>query len=1174
MMRRTRWVRRRRVGTCLLTVAAVVTGLLVAPDTASAAPVRSSKAPGADIYDLTSRFVVQHGLDRSDELEVRVGKATFSTSTVHVNRGASCDSYVWVLTLDRSFLSVHNDFLYPMCSVLDTVGLIDNLKHLAADSLVFVNSFADHSVGAKDPQRPLNLGGAMAYLGAPAADFDAINLGTTTFSLIGAPGASQGSAQYSSAGPDTAGANGPAAITGKLVPDVSALGERKYSVAHLDYATYDVTQTGAITINSKTYPAPDLPQGFGGYRVFVVDRNDLSTVVSDRVYDTHQKQLDLIRMERDLRHLRAEKKDSDIVFLTTLGADPTPKTALPRTVSLPRGCLLDKSLAFAETCTYLPVEGGGEQTFTAPATKVDGAYPSIEMTLQGGAGGQAFSGYKMHGGRGARIALTMPVGAAAPSGEPSGIRAGQKLYVEVGGDGESGGVHCGEAKGGWNGGARGGFSCAVAGYPGGGGGGATDVRTRPYADPPRPGDDPRLFVAAGGGGAGGAGDAPGYGARGGDGGDAGTVGQEGQATTVGASAGGPGGPGVLGGGGAPGRSDGARGYRGAGGHGAEPDSNRVLPRHVQSGGGGGGGGGVYGGGGGGRHAVDGTDGDFGGGGGGGGASLAPGTTATLSTAGPQATFRFLTTYGPTLGDVLREFGATPTYVEGISTSAPRYTLVGSPNPGANTSVNPFTVAEASPLTALSLPEKNRPDGALQGVLGRGVKNMRYGPVQSHAISRTYDVQGQPEGDSSVQYGLFDILAQRRTGVCLHGSACPAPDAVFPFRDKTADPGGVAALGALEAALCPPSADPESPSDCEKNPPDIRATYGSANTASDYSAVQQVPVPSGSGAYTAADFARVKAQILLELDDATRVHAQEDALDSVVAYIPDSVPAAGDEAIRALDKALTRVPVTDPNAAENAEDLFSLKIYSFIFEILEIVLVFAGLHGLAVLFGILAASFSFGLELADSKENGAVDENGEPEWKAEAHQLLKDVQTQLTATAQRQSEMFALVYGNWGMLGSYGTNLKADPVSWDATSKTEANALRAKLHSAAALATYREIMPLRYEVGETTAGHDTPSFCFTAHHAKHADCRLNGETSYRYATNPPDGATSGRYRYIEVASEEEVKKDGKTEEAGAIQLTPALRNSLVALGLNLPDLYLRWPLPRTAHVSIAAGSASR
>jgi hypothetical protein len=249
---------------------------------------------------------------------------------------------------------------------------------------------------------------------------------------------------------------------------------------------------------------------------------------------------------------------------------------------------------------------GGEQTFVVPA----GVW-SVHVLAVGGHGGVADGSNA--GGRGGS--------AAQVTGELS-VAPGEKLYVEVGGNGGEGSEL---NPGGFNGGAPGGGPAFNGGGFGGGGGGASDVRSTPRSSGLSP--DDRLLVAGGGGGGGEGGES----SNAEHGGDGGPAGQPGQGTRY-----------YLGGGAGTAVGGGSAGLTGVGGVEGCGSGEPGLPGALGSGGagghqcfelgqsGGGGGGGLYGGGGGG-----GTQ-DYAAPGGGGGSSLVPaGGTVALAAPGVE-----------------------------------------------------------------------------------------------------------------------------------------------------------------------------------------------------------------------------------------------------------------------------------------------------------------------------------------------------------------------------------------------------------------------------------------------------------------------------------------------------------------------------------------------------------
>ena len=262
--------------------------------------------------------------------------------------------------------------------------------------------------------------------------------------------------------------------------------------------------------------------------------------------------------------------------------------------------------AWAEEQYVLSV---GQSPFVVPAG-VTGLH--VEATAAGGGAGAGYTARA--GGSGALVNGNVPV------------TPGSTLYVTNGGRGQN--ATASPGAGGSNGGASGnvGFSGSFeSGTPGGGGGGATDLRTLPIGDP----DSllSRLIVAGGGGGGGGSSVTTNYG-TGGLGGPAGSAGFAGSCGSSGGGGGQPGTAGQGGAGGTPpnGGGAGTDGSLGAGGPGGAGQGNGVLG----SNGGGGAGGGYYGGGGG-----AGSNESCGGGGGGGGGSnyFAPQVTQTQASSG-------------------------------------------------------------------------------------------------------------------------------------------------------------------------------------------------------------------------------------------------------------------------------------------------------------------------------------------------------------------------------------------------------------------------------------------------------------------------------------------------------------------------------------------------------------
>ena len=264
------------------------------------------------------------------------------------------------------------------------------------------------------------------------------------------------------------------------------------------------------------------------------------------------------------------------------------------------------------TCTFAST--GSEQTFVVPP-----GVSTVSVVAIGAPG--SLGDFGDTAGRGARV-----------SGDLTGLVAGQKLYVNVGG------AATGDRDeiGGFNGGGS-------SGHYGGGGGGASDVRTVSRSGDPLESLESRRIVAGGGGGSG-----TNLGCTlpdgsteflaGGAGGNAGSDGGDGD--PCGALAGGTGGKaGTQSEGGAGGSPEGEQGSLGQGG-------GAVLF-------GGGGGGGYYGGGGGGDMTSEGSS-NAAAGGGGGGSNLVPaGGSAIITTGVPSITISYTDPTADTTPPVVR-----------------------------------------------------------------------------------------------------------------------------------------------------------------------------------------------------------------------------------------------------------------------------------------------------------------------------------------------------------------------------------------------------------------------------------------------------------------------------------------------------------------------------------------
>ncbi len=316
--------------------------------------------------------------------------------------------------------------------------------------------------------------------------------------------------------------------------------------------------------------------------------------------------------------------------------------------ALPSNC---EQVTFTVTCTF--VYTGGEQQYLVPR-----AVTSMQVSAVGGRGGDSSLGSfgLQAGGRG---------GQGGTASAPVSVFAGERLYVEVGGDGLAGN------HGAWNGG--GGEGRGNLPYIAGAGGGAADLRTVSCGSGCADGGDLgsllfRLVVAGGGAGGGEVGEMEGIETSfpGGNGGSAESAGSAGsntdpEANALGGSGGlsgtisgfGAGGVGGMGPGGSDSGQSGQSGALGHGGAGGEAAEGR-------NGAGGGGGGGYYGGGGGGGGAGGSEDSEWAAGGGaGGGSSYAPYGTTGVAAEGTPASVRVSYTVPSISASVPAPFGTQP-----------------------------------------------------------------------------------------------------------------------------------------------------------------------------------------------------------------------------------------------------------------------------------------------------------------------------------------------------------------------------------------------------------------------------------------------------------------------------------------------------------------------------------
>jgi hypothetical protein len=326
---------------------------------------------------------------------------------------------------------------------------------------------------------------------------------------------------------------------------------------------------------------------------------------------------------------------------------------------------------------------GSQQSFVVP-----GGVTSVHVVAIGGQGGPSSDG--------------TPGGAPAKATADLPVTPGQALYVNVGGNGVAAGEGVFEGGAGFNGGGE--TGCGDV-HRGGGGGGASDVRT--VSRPLGPKDstaslESRLIVAGGGGGAGGSGTF----VKGGVGGDAVVPGKNGNgAAGIGAKAGG----------GGEGGGQTAGGRAGRDGNGTQPPEGKKWGQLGQGGfadgceisGAGAGGGGFFGGGAGGINRDSPEEGSSGGGGGG-SSSFAPSAVTPLLEAQPNGT-------PPSV---------TISYTPPTSGGPPG----GGVPPGGGAGGNPGGGGASNAAQVANL---------LAGVLSASAKGARIGALLKHGITVTF-----------------------------------------------------------------------------------------------------------------------------------------------------------------------------------------------------------------------------------------------------------------------------------------------------------------------------------------------------------------------------------------------------------------------------------------------------
>jgi hypothetical protein len=540
------------------------------------------------------------------------------------------------------------------------------------------------------------------------------------------------------------------------------------------------------------------------------------------------------------------------------------------------------------------------------------------------------------------------------------------------------------------------------------------------------------------------------------------------------------------------------GTLGSGGQGADSDSKRTGSGQFSWGAGGGGGGGLFGGGGGGHGTGTGS---IGGSGGGGGSSYAPngGTVSTDSAADPSVTISYATQYGPTLGETLRLFGATPTLIDNLGTT-PRYALVGAQNPSANFTVpNPFESAEASPTIRAGA------TGELQGVLGRGQENTWYVPVASNVPVATSE-NGNPGPPTTVNFDLYRILGEAP-------SAWPIPDLKASPEVQKAQS---AALVDLSQFAC----------SCDS----LRARYATTEAAN-YS-VSAATFTSGRG-YDQPTFTAVKTQLTTELTAVRSVLTVYTTMSSLLTDVQSGIPTIIDSAFADVNSAIS------PPSTAIGEDIAKL-VLSLLSLVASIV------PGGSAAIGVVGAVLSLSLALGrDPQGNQTALQNT-------VNNLRKQASTDFTNAVSTLGQTFSFVVADWNKLQKVAAGVQQHPVAWGTGLLQQGGFVQA-MQNVAHLGVYRSLVSTVYHVAEARAddGSRYNQFCQFDIDDGEICKDVNASAMYHFDAHPTSASYQKRMDTLGVYS------------LGGLTSPDPIPDSLIqqmtAVGLFAPDLFLRWPL---------------
>jgi hypothetical protein len=473
--------------------------------------------------------------------------------------------------------------------------------------------------------------------------------------------------------------------------------------------------------------------------------------------------------------------------------------------------------------------------------------------------------------------------------------------------------------------------------------------------------------------------------------------------------------------------------------------------------------------------------------------------STDSTADPSVTISYATRYGPTLGQTLRVFGATPTLIDSLGTT-PRYALVGAQNPSADFTVpNPFESPEASPTIRAGA------TGELQGVLGRGQENTWYVPVASNVPVATSE-NGNPGPPTTVNYDLYRILGEAP-------SAWLIPD---PKASPAVQKAQSAALVDLSQSAC----------SCDN----IRSKYATTE-AVNYS-VSGAKYVAGRG-YDQPTFTAVQNQLTSELIAVKSVLTVYTTMSSLLTDVESGIPTIIDSAFADVNTA-----ISPPNTAIG-EDIAKLFL-----ALLSVVASFVPGGSAAV--GVVGAVLSLSLALGrDPKGNQTALQNT-------VDNLRRQASTDFTNAVSTLGQTFSFVMADWNKLQKVAAGVQAHPVAWG-TGLIQQGEFVQGIENVAHLSVYRSLVSTVYHVDEAVADDSSRynQFCELDIDAGEICKDVNASAIFHFDKHPSSVSFQQRLGTLGIYS-----LGGSTSPD---PIPDSLVRQMTAVGLFAPDMFLRWPL---------------